>query len=94
MKPTETDLIMKSRRLYRQFDNLDIFVRRVKAFSQYGRDQNEEESKALDHKVKALLVEHDIKFDIVDGDSLGLEEIRGKVEWRLKHADGRALRFA
>lgn len=40
--------------LYNGYTNFNVFVNRVKKFQQYGRMQNEEQSRALDTKIKSL----------------------------------------
>lgn len=44
--------------LYRSFNNLDIFVKRVKPYAPYGRNQSEDEAKELDKTIADILSLH------------------------------------
>lgn len=68
---------------YREFDNLDFFLRRVSPFEQEGRVQSEEESHRNDSRIKCLLCDCGIRAVTVDGNDEGfdriVEIIRGRV---------------
>lgn len=54
--------------LYYQFDNINVLVNRVKPYNPSGRNQTEEESDALQSKVKALGLHFDYE---INGDEAG-----------------------
>jgi thymidylate kinase len=43
---------------YQSFNNLNIFLKRQKAYNPKGRTQNEEEAKSLDIKIKFILADY------------------------------------
>ena len=52
-----TDLVLKK---YNEFDNINIFVKRVKEYNPIGREQSEEEAKKMDLQIKTLLKGHSL----------------------------------
>lgn len=52
---------------YNMFDNIDIYVKRIKKFQTYGRKQSEDEAKIMDHEILTLLKNHDIEYLTYDG---------------------------
>lgn len=70
-------VISEAVRLHATWDNQNIFVRRVKPYSTRGRDQTEPEAIMLDRQIRSLLMTY--PHTEVDGDDLGLEEIRGSI---------------
>lgn len=60
---------------YSQYDNVNVFVKRVKPFMQYGRNQNEDEARAKDTETRELLARENISFIEVDGDTSAPEKI-------------------
>jgi hypothetical protein len=57
---------------FNQFNNLNIFVNRVKPFNPNGRNEKtEEEAKANDVKLIKFLLANQIPFSVIDGDEEG-----------------------
>ena len=54
--------------LWNYYDNVNIFLKRVKPFHQVGRHHNEEESTKLDITIKQLLDDYKYPYIEVDGD--------------------------
>jgi len=54
--------------VYNSFDNLNVFINRVKKYKQYGRDRTEEESNLISNNIITLLDENRINYITVDGD--------------------------
>ncbi len=54
--------------LHDSFDNINIFINRVKEYKNYGRMQTEEESDKISLRIKQLLKYNGIDYHIVDGD--------------------------
>lgn len=57
------------------YDSLNIFINRVKAYDQAGRNQDEEEAKKKDLEIIELLKSHSIQYHVVDGDERAPERI-------------------
>jgi hypothetical protein len=64
------------------FNNYDFLLNRVKPFAQYGRNQNEEQARAIDRNIRKVLLTHNIKADTLDGDEAAAPYI---VEKYLRH---------
>lgn len=60
--------------LFAEFDNLNLFIERVKAYNPQGRNQSESESMAIDARVRQLLRTYQVPSYTVKGDVLGIEE--------------------
>ena len=56
-------------------NTMDIFVMRVKKYNPKGRLQTLDESKIIDEKIKDLLAENGIPFNLVPGDKEGVDFI-------------------
>ena len=54
--------------MFNSYDNINILLTRVKKYDPVGRNQTEEEAKALDLAVKTFLDENEIPFFTVDAD--------------------------
>lgn len=52
-KYQELDTLIE--RVYNEFDNIDIFIKRTKKYQEYGRTQNEEDAKKIDNQILDLL---------------------------------------
>jgi len=57
---------------FNEFDNMNFFINRVKAYNPKGRSQTLDEAKDIDSSVKTLLDEYQIEYTPVNGDSDGL----------------------
>ena len=71
------NLILK---VFNTYNNYNVFLNRVKEYHQEGRFQNESEAKLIDEKVKNLLINKKIKFDIFDGSMDGYDKIVERIE--------------
>lgn len=61
---------------FNQFDNINIFLNRVKPFNPNGRNEkNIDEAREYDNKIKKNLDNLHIDYKIVDGNKQGCEEI-------------------
>jgi len=54
-------------------DNLNFFLKRTKAYNTAGRNQTHEEAIEIDNKTKALLQNHSIPYDEIEGNDGGLQ---------------------
>lgn len=61
--------------LYESFENENFFIKRVKPYNPVGRNQNEDEAKSLDVKIKQILYNNSINYETVNGDA----EAPGKI---------------
>ncbi len=61
-------------REYKKYENIDIFLRRVKEYNPKGRTQNEKEAKQKDKEIKSLLNKYGVNYIEYDGtrDSVSL----------------------
>lgn len=71
------NLVLK---VFNTYNNYNVFLNRVKEYHQEGRFQNESEAKVIDEKVKNLLLNKKIKFDIFDGSIDGYDKIVERIE--------------
>ena len=60
---------------FKQFNNINYFLTRVKPYNPVGRTQNEDEAKALDGETKALLNSCGIPFTEHTADYNGVNTI-------------------
>ncbi len=65
--------------IFKGMNNYNFFVRRRKIYNPIGRNQTEDESKAIDNSILELLGEFRIKYEKVEGTREGLQELIGKV---------------
>lgn len=59
---------------FNQYDNLNLFVNRVKPYNPKGRFHTEEQSKRKDQQIKELMAACRLTWQHVDGDAAGLEQ--------------------
>lgn len=69
---------------YKQFDNIDIFVDRVKPYNPAGREQTEPEAKAMDSQIKSLLEAWSENWIEVPGERDSVEKVLNHVLNHLK----------
>lgn len=62
-------------REHKKYNNIDIFLNRVKKYNPKGRMQTEDEAKEKDKQIKAILKDNKIKYIERDGDKKSIEEI-------------------
>jgi hypothetical protein len=74
-----TDLV---RWQYEQYNNLNVFVNRKKAFNPKGRFHTEEESRQKDVEIKELMAANKIEYISVDGDNVGLKELCWSIDFK------------
>lgn len=65
--------------VFKQFDNMNFFVNRVKPYNPKGRSQTEDEAKILDANTKRLLQANKIDFEEVPGNLDGINHITDRV---------------
>lgn len=70
--------------LFNTFNNVNYYLRRVKAYNPNGRNQTELEANAIAEKTRQLLDDLNIKAKTVDGDVFGYELIAKEVLALLK----------
>jgi len=56
------------RELFDSFDNINIYINRVKKYRTYGRSQTEEEADTIGMRITNFLVNNNIEYHNVDGD--------------------------
>ncbi len=61
---------------YDNYDNLDIFLVRKKAYNPKGRNQNEAEARELDVKINLILDKFSIPYHIIPGEREAIKLIR------------------
>lgn len=61
--------------IFNSFNNINIFVRRVKEYNPNGRNQTEQEAKLIDNKLMDYLLNNSIKFNILPGTEESVNEI-------------------
>ena len=65
-------------------NTFNIFVKRVKKYNPNGRNQTEEEAKAIDGRLLEFLDSNNLKYETADGTEDGYNEIVQKIIERLK----------
>lgn len=63
------------RELFDSFDNINIFIKRVKQYKTYGRSQTEEESDTIGSRILSFLSNNRIDYSVVDGDVSAPENV-------------------
>lgn len=74
------DLVMK---IFKDYDNMNYFLHRVKPYNPVGRFQTAEESDELSKKIKDTFASFGLEFVDVDGDISGYSRIVADVKKRL-----------
>ncbi len=59
---------------WHSYNNLNFFVRRVKPYQAYGRNQSKDEAIAIDNKIYKLITDYKIPFTIIDGSDDGWKQ--------------------
>ncbi|AVH84960.1 hypothetical protein RsoM2USA_31 [Ralstonia phage RsoM2USA] len=54
--------------VYNSYNNVNVFIKRVKPYNPKGRNQNEADAKVKDRDCLKMLWTHGLKFYVVDGD--------------------------
>lgn len=62
-----------------EFNNFNVFLEKVKPYNPIGRSQNENEAKAVDNKVKNMLINNNINFLECPGNIQGINIIVKKI---------------
>lgn len=70
-----------------KYNNLNLFINRVKKYNPNGRNQTEDEAKEIDKRMKSWLNLHDIPFHQIDGNEKGYDWVVSLIEWKIKHGD-------
>ncbi|MBI2900133.1 MAG: AAA family ATPase [Planctomycetes bacterium] len=66
--------------LWNRYENLNFFVERAKPYVAVGRSQSEDEARAVDGGVKALLAKLQVPFEGVPGDAQAPARILARVK--------------
>lgn len=66
--------------LFKQYNNINIFLNRRNDFNKNGRFQNFEDSKRIDEEIKQLLLSNNIYFDEFNVDNNTAQSILKKIE--------------
>jgi hypothetical protein len=62
--------------VHHSYDNLNIFIKRVKKYNPNGRNQKTiDEARAVDLKILKFLNDNDLSYHVVDGDEKAAENI-------------------
>ena len=56
---------------FRKYNNLNLFINRVKSYNPNGRHQTIDEAVSIDEKTKGWLISNNIEFDTINGDENG-----------------------
>lgn len=62
---------------FKGYNNLNILLNRVKPYNPNGRNQNEEEAKDIDDRVRGVLNEYGMSWEDVPGDHNGINIVAG-----------------
>jgi len=65
--------------VYRSYDNINIYLNRVKPFSSIGRHHTEEQSRQKDVEIRAMLNEYDYDYYMIDSDENAHKEIYDRI---------------
>ena len=71
--------------VFNSYDNLSFMINRVKPYNPKGRNQTEEESNELIPKIKSLLIENNIPFEVIDGNESGYKRVVEETITALKY---------
>ncbi len=71
------------KREYKKYNNIDIFLNRVKAYNPKGRMQTEKEAQQKDREIKKLLNKNKIKYLEYDGTKESIELIVYQIKSKL-----------
>lgn len=66
--------------MWSQYYNLNFFIRRVKKYNPIGRNQTEEEARALDDKIEQIMIDNHMPYVHVTGGRGAKEVILGAIE--------------
>lgn len=59
---------------FSKYNNLNLFINRVKPYNPNGRSQTLDEAVVIDNKTKKWLIDNNIHFEIIDGNEGGYNE--------------------
>lgn len=68
---------------FNTFNNMNYFLLRMKSYNPKGRVQTEKEARLLDTKIGIMLEQNNIKFNVVPGNYIGINDIAKQVLRRL-----------
>ena len=71
--------------LFRQFNNMNFFIRRSKAYSPVGRLQTEHEARGLDVAIENLLQDNEIPYKSLPGERVAVLYTVLKIKERIHH---------
>lgn len=65
--------------VFKQFENTNFFINRVKPYNPKGRNQTEEEAIEIDKNIKQLLKTYKNDFEEIQGNSEGINYVTNKI---------------
>jgi len=83
IRQTFNELLIK---LFRRNHNITFYIERQCAYNPCGRNQTEEEAKAIDMKVLEMLKQYDIPYITIKGNPEGLQNIADIVRKEIERA--------
>lgn len=72
---------------FSKYNNLNLFINRVKPYNPNGRSQTLDEAVVIDNKTKKWLIDNNIHFEIIDGDECGYNEAVTIIENEIKKGE-------
>ena len=70
--------------IYKEKNNINVFIERKKKYNPIGRNQTELEAKKIDKQVEKFLKNNDLKFLKVCGTVEGLEQLSDVITNKIK----------
>ena len=70
---------------FNKFNNINYFVERVKPFNPFGRFQTAEEAKEDDIKLRKMLDDYKIKYQVIKGEKASTEIIANQIKNMLEY---------
>lgn len=65
--------------IFKEKNNLNIYIKRKKIYNPIGRNQTEEEAQQIDKNIMDFLKDNNIHYELVDGTVAGLEALTEKI---------------
>lgn len=69
---------------FNSYNNKNFFLKRLKPYQQYGRNQTEEQSKEIDLKIRKMLIEKRYYFDTIDSNETAVDKIFNTLSYGIK----------
>jgi len=81
--PIDKDFNKNILNKFNQFNNINYFLQRVKPFNEVGRFQTAEEAKQDDIKLRKMLDEFEVKYQVIKGEKASTEIIAKQIKDRI-----------